>query len=408
MKFLFVLVYFFFGQGVGFNTKWENPEPGDMKLPDFKTFDYEWREYSFQDVKDFSVIFLFHPLDNTAAKTRERNLRELHAVQDFVKVFSITQEGNWGSNRELGKRIEPRYPILFSQPDVNLETWVKSWKKSLPSALLIQNGAVIAHGEPLAILAIILDIRDGYEVPSFANSGELGFWSRIENLYENPVSNLQKWMNWKHLNSQSASSEEVLTGGLLMLDWGGMLDSRVKRELVWEWLNHAVNTGPPENKNPSEWLGSLLPNLKSTSGLRGDSYGWIHFLNGEFEKAALDFEKFANENDGFMSSVSKTNSLLSKSLDENLENPHEILPDFFWEIFTEARDSTKAPLIEYLSAMVKKQENWWGQQALPEHFYFLQGVVFYYMNEEEKALPYFEKLKDNPAWLKLFQDWEIY
>ena len=64
-------------------------------------------------------------------------------------MFAITHEGNWGSNRELGKGIEPEYPILFSQPDTNLEYWVESWKKRLPSALLVKGGEVLAHGEPL-------------------------------------------------------------------------------------------------------------------------------------------------------------------------------------------------------------------------------------------------------------------
>ena len=408
MKLFLAFSLFLFGQGLGFSTRWENPEPGDMLLPDFQTFDYEWKEYSLEDVKDFSVIFLFHPLDNTAAKTRERNLGELSILNDFISVFAITHEGNWGSNRELGKRVEPEYPILFSQPDTNLESWVRSWKKSLPSALLVKGGEVLAHGEPLAILSVVLDIEEGFEIPPVANSGGLGFWSDIENLEDDPKSNLKKWLNWKHMNSQPTSSRVVLEEGLLMLGWSEKMGKKIKRNLAWGWLSRVIEAGPPEGQSPDTWLEGVLPEISSWEGLEPDSRAWVYFLAQDFENASIKFDESAIEGEGFMASISEINSLVSKSLYENLEAPQAVLPALFEKIFTTSRESTRGPLMEYFLSMVEKQEAWWPRLKKPDHFYFVQGIARYYSKDRESSFQYFEKLKNDPDWLSVLHSWEIY
>jgi len=408
MKLFLTFSLFLFGQGIGFSTRWENPEPGEMLLPDFQTFDYEWREYSLEDVREFSVIFLFHPLDNTAAKTRERNLRELSTLNDFIDVFSITHEGNWGSNRELGKRIEPEYPILFSQPDTKLENWVESWKKSLPSALLVKDGEVLAHGEPLAILSIVLDIEAGFEIPSFANSGSLGFWSNVESLEDGPKSNLTKWLNWKHMNSQPPSSKSVLEEGLLMLGWSEKMGKKIKKNLAWGWLSRAIEAGPPKGQSPDVWLEEVLPEISFWEELEPDSHAWIYFLAQDFKNASIKFDQASIEEEGFMASVSAVNSLISKGLYENLDTPQVLLPALFQEIFTTARDSTRGPLMEYFLSMVQKQEAWWPGLKKPDHFYFVQGIARYYSKEKESSFQYFEKLENDPDWLNVLHSWEIY
>lgn len=419
MKFLLAFSFFIFGQGVSFNTQWIGSEPGEMFLPDFQTFDYEWQEYSLKDVEDSSVIFLFHPLDNTAAKTRERNLKELSALKDFIEVFSITHEGNWGSNRELGKRINPEYPILFSQPDTRLEGWVRSWEKCLPSALLVKNGEVLAYGEPLAILSIVLDTQEGFEIPPFANSGDLGFWSfqntdkkhldpSVEILENAVPSNLTKWVNWKYMNSKTPSSKNILQEGLLMVQWAGEMGQKVKKNLVWDWLDRVIETGPPEGEAPSLWLKEILSKISSWEELDNTSYAWIDFLSGRFESASSRFEESAVKDEGFMASVYLVNSLVSKGLDKDIENPYLILPSFFQEIFESARDSTKAPLMRYFSETIKSQEGWWPESQKLDHFHFLQGVSLYYSNDEDASYPYFEKLKSDPGWLNVLQAWGIY
>ena len=400
------------GQGLGFQNSWQDPVPGDFELPVFTTFDYKWQDYQQSDVEQESIIYIFHPLDNTAARVRERNLKELNAINNILPVFAITQEGNWGSNREIEKRIKPQYPVLFSQPDLKLETWVKTWKKSIPAALLVQNGKIVAHGEPFAMLMLVLDLKNNIEIPAFANSGSLGFWSQSpfstsKSDQAEAGTNIADWMQWKELNSKEASSANVKEEGILMLKWSSTVEKDAKKNLIAGWLNRVIKTKPPEGQTIDSWLLEPLAEVQNIKMLNHNSYGWINFLNQNFEQASVFFEEEAMLQEGFMASISRVNSLLSKSLNPDLENPDEILPAYFQAIFEEAPNSIRAPLFGYLNSMVEKQSQWWPGSQPPLQWFFLKGVGAYFGEDRESANMHFEKIKQNPDWMNILEQWGI-
>ena len=410
---LFILSFLLFlGQGLGFQNSWTDPVPGSFELPSFTTFDYKWQDHNFSDLEKESIVYIFHPLDNTAARTRERNLKELNAVHAIVPVFAITEEGNWGSNREIEKRIEPQYPVLFSQPDLKLEAWIKTWNKSIPAALLVQNGTVVAHGEPFAMLMLVLDLKNNIDIPTFANSGLLGFWSQspftsIASEKIEPETNIADWMEWKELNSKEASLGDVKEEGVLMLKWSAKIGQSAKKNLIGSWLNRVIKTKPPENQTINSWLSKPLAEIQRMETLSQDSYGWINFLNQNFKQASVFFKEDAVLQEGFMSSISKVNSLLSKGLDPDLENPHEVLPAYFQEIFEEASASIRAPLFGYLNSMVEKQKQWWPESDPPLQWFFLKGVGAFFGENKEDAIIHFDKIKQDPVWMGILEKWGV-
>jgi len=410
---LFILSFLLFlGQGLGFQNSWTDPVPGSFELPSFTTFDYKWQDHNFSDLEKESIVYIFHPLDNTAARTRERNLKELNAVHAIVPVFAITEEGNWGSNREIEKRIEPQYPVLFSQPDLKLEAWIKTWNKSIPAALLVQNGTVVAHGEPFAMLMLVLDLKNNIDIPTFANSGLLGFWSQspftsIASEKIEPETNIADWMEWKELNSKEASLGDVKEEGVLMLKWSAKIEQSAKKNLIGSWLNRVIKTKPPENQTINSWLSEPLAEIQRMETLSQDSYGWINFLNQNFKQASVFFKEDAVLQEGFMSSISKVNSLLSKGLDPDLENPHEVLPAYFQEIFEEASASIRAPLFGYLNSMVEKQKQWWPESDPPLQWFFLKGVGAFFGENKEDAIIHFDKIKQDPVWMGILEKWGV-
>ena len=410
---LFILSFLLFlGQGLGFQNSWTDPVPGSFELPSFTTFDYKWQDHNFSDLEKESIVYIFHPLDNTAARTRERNLKELNAVHAIVPVFAITEEGNWGSNREIEKRIEPQYPVLFSQPDLKLEAWIKTWNKSIPAALLVQNGTVVAHGEPFAMLMLVLDLKNNIDIPTFANSGLLGFWSQspftsIASEEIEPETNIADWMEWKELNSKEASLGDVKEEGVLMLKWSAKIEQSAKKNLIGSWLNRVIKTKPPENQTINSWLSEPLAEIQRMETLSQDSYGWINFLNQNFKQASVFFKEDAVLQEGFMSSISKVNSLLSKGLDPDLENPHEVLPAYFQEIFEEASASIRAPLFGYLNSMVEKQKQWWPESDPPLQWFFLKGVGAFFGENKEDAIIHFDKIKQDPVWMGILEKWGV-
>jgi len=339
-------------------------------------------------------------------------LKELNAVHAIVPVFAITEEGNWGSNREIEKRIEPQYPVLFSQPDLKLEAWIKTWNKSIPAALLVQNGTVVAHGEPFAMLMLVLDLKNNIDIPTFANSGLLGFWSQspftsIASEKIEPETNIADWMEWKELNSKEASLGDVKEEGVLMLKWSAKIEQSAKKNLIGSWLNRVIKTKPPENQTINSWLSEPLAEIQRMETLSQDSYGWINFLNQNFKQASVFFKEDAVLQEGFMSSISKVNSLLSKGLDPDLENPHEVLPAYFQEIFEEASASIRAPLFGYLNSMVEKQKQWWPESDPPLQWFFLKGVGAFFGENKEDAIIHFDKIKQDPVWMGILEKWGV-
>ena len=151
-----------------------------------------------------------------------------------------------------------------------------------------------------------------------------------------------------------------------------------------------------------------MPEISSWEGLEPDSRAWVYFLAQDFENASIKFDESAIEGEGFMASISEINSLVSKSLYENLETPQAVLPALFEKIFTTARESTRGPLMEYFLSMVEKQEAWWPGLKKPDHVYFVQGIARYYSKDRESSFQYFEKLKNDPDWLSVLRSWEIY
>tara|TARA_Y100000994_G_scaffold30782_1_gene21462 strand:+ start:4356 stop:5600 length:1245 start_codon:yes stop_codon:yes gene_type:complete len=400
------------GQGLGFQNSWTDPVPGDFQLPNFATFDYKWQDHRFSDVEEKSIIYIFHPLDNTAARTRERNLKELNAIHAIVPVFAVTEEGNWGSNREIEKRIAPQYPVLFSQPDLNLEAWVQTWDKSIPAALLVQDGVVVAHGEPFAMLMLVLDLENNIDIPEFANSGLLGFWSQspftsIPPEQVRPKTNITDWIKWKEFNSGEASLTDVREEGILMLKWSSKIEKSAKKNLIGSWLNRVIKTKPPEGQTMDSWLREPLAEIQNMETLSQNSYGWINFLNQNFEQASTSFEKDALLQEGFMASISKVNSLLSKSLNPDLENPQEIVPAYFQEVFEEASASIRAPLFGYLNSMVEKQAQWWPESNPPLQWFFLKGIGLYFGENQEDAINHFDKIKQDPVWMSILEKWGV-
>ena len=108
-----------------------------------------------------------------------------------------------------------------------------------------------------------------------------------------------------------------------------------------------------------------------------------------------------------MSSISKVNSLLSKGLDPDLENPHEVLPAYFQEIFEEASASIRAPLFGYLNSMVEKQKQWWPESDPPLQWFFLKGVGAFFGENKEDAIIHFDKIKQDPVWMGILEKWGV-
>ena len=210
------------------------------------------------------------------------------------------------------------------------------------------------------------------------------------------------------MNSQPASSKNVLEEGLLMLGWSEKMGKKIKKNLAWGWLSRAIEAGPPKGQSPDVWLEKVLPEISFWEELEPDSHAWIYFLAQDFKNASIKFDQASIEEEGFMASVSAVNSLISKGLYENLDTPQVLLPALFQEIFTTARDSTRGPLMEYFLSMVQKQEAWWPGLKKPDHFYFVQGIARYYSKEKESSFQYFEKLENDPDWLNVLHSWEIY